>query len=91
MRRSVVAVLAGTALVGGAAYTLWPRRSAEPVSAAQATEPAVQLPAAERLEFRELLEPGPVLQLSARATSLAGKRVRMVGFMANMETPPKGA
>ncbi len=91
MRRLVVAILAGAVLVGGGAYTLWPRQSAETVSAAQATEPAASVPGAERLEFGEILEPGPVLKPSARATSLSGKRVRMVGFMAHMEAPPKGA
>src|SRR5688572_16202990 len=90
MRRTVVAVLSGTALVVVGAYALWPRSSAEPVAAAQPTEPAAALPDAERLELRELLDPGPVLRPSAKATSLTGKRVRMVGYMAQMELPPKG-
>jgi hypothetical protein len=90
MRRTVVAVLSGTALVGIGAYALWPRSSAEPVAAAQTTKSAAALPDAERLELRELLDPGPVLKPSAKATSLTGKRVRMVGFMAQMELPPKG-
>lgn len=91
MRRSVVAVVAGAVLVGAGAYAIWPRRAAEPVSAAQAVEPAAQVPPAETLDLREIFEPGPVLEPSARATRLAGKRVRMVGFMAHMELPPKGA
>lgn len=47
-------------------------------------------PTGEKLEFRELLDPGPELKPSARALALAGKRVRMVGFMAEMELPPRG-
>jgi len=90
MRRSVVAIIGGIAVVGGGAYAMWPRRTAE-VPAAQATEPAARFPAAELLEFGEILEPGPVLEPSAKVTGLAGKRVRMVGFMAHMEHPPKGA
>ena len=89
MRRSVVALLSGTALVIGGAVALWPRGTRDPVATAQAREPA--LPAAEPLRHDQLLAPGPVLQPSARAASLDGKRVRMVGFMAQMEMPPKGA
>lgn len=91
MSRSVVAVLSGTALVIGGAVALWPRGSAEPEATAQARAPAAALPAAETLRHGELLAPGPVLEPSARATSLNGKRVRMVGFMAQMEMPPRGA
>jgi hypothetical protein len=89
MRRSIVAVIVGAAVVGGGAYAIWPRRSAEPVLPAQATEPAAPA-AAEKLDQREIFEPGPVLRPSAKATRLVGKRVRMVGFMARMEVPPKG-
>ena len=91
MRRSLVAIIAGAALVGGGAYALWPGRSAERVSAAQATEPAGHAPAAEHLDLREIFKPGPVLEPTARATRLVGKRVRMVGFMARMELSPRGA
>ncbi len=90
MRRTIVAIIAGAALVGGGAYALWPRRSPDPVPPAQATEPAARAPAADRLELREIFEPGPTLRPSAKATSLVGKRVRMVGFMAHMEAPPTG-
>lgn len=90
MRRSLVAIIAGAAVVGAGAYAMWPRQSAEPVPTAQATEPAAQAPAAEHLDQREIFEPGPVLRPSAKATSLIGKRVRMVGFMARMEEPPRG-
>jgi hypothetical protein len=87
MRRSLVAIIAGAAVVGAVAYAIRPRRSPEPATA-QATEPAA--PAAEQLDQREIFEPGPVLRPSAKATRLVGKRVRMVGFMARMEVPPKG-
>jgi hypothetical protein len=88
MRRLVVAVVAGAALVGGAAYALWPGRAEQP--AAQATKPVAELPPAEQLDMRDLVAPGPVLGLSDRAKSLDGERVRMVGFMAHMEDPPAG-
>ncbi len=46
---------------------------------------------AEPLSFRELFEPSPrALVPSARLTSLDGKRVHIVGYMAEMETPPRG-
>jgi hypothetical protein len=58
---------------------------------ARAPEKSAVIPEpAETLELRELLEPGPVLKPSVRTTALAGRRVRMVGFMAQMELPPKG-
>jgi hypothetical protein len=45
----------------------------------------------EPLSFREFFEPSPhALQPSARLLSLKGKRVRMVGYMARTEVPPKG-
>jgi hypothetical protein len=43
------------------------------------------------LELREILEPGLEPRLSARIRSLNGQRVRLVGFMAQMEEPPVGA
>jgi hypothetical protein len=50
-----------------------------------ALEPAVPL------AFAELLDPGPALRPSAKALALDGKRVRIVGFMADMEEPMAGA
>ncbi len=47
--------------------------------------------AATRLEMSEILEQGPRLAPSAKASALQGKRVRLVGFMAHMEDPPRGA
>ena len=49
-------------------------------------------PAATSLAFRDLVEPTPrALKTTARARELAGQRVRMTGFMAEMEFAPKGA
>ena len=48
-------------------------------------------PAAERLEFAEFFEPGAGLRPSQKLRSLAGQRVRLVGFMAQLELPPRGA
>ena len=43
------------------------------------------------LEFREFFEPSaPELKPSAKLLGLSGKRVRLVGFMAQMEKPPTG-
>lgn len=45
----------------------------------------------EPLSFREFFEMSPQgLEPSARLRSLVGKRVRLVGYMAQMEWPPKG-
>jgi len=46
---------------------------------------------AESLAWSELLEPGAALMPSAKAQALAGKRVRLAGFMAQMELPIPGA
>jgi hypothetical protein len=50
-------------------------------------------PPPETIAFPEFFDPGPSrrgLKPSARLLGLEGKRVRMVGFMAQMEVPPKG-
>ena len=86
MKRAVVAVLIGAPLLTSGGFALWQRHANRSASTAS-TERA---PAA-HLEFRELFEPGPVLKPTAKAAVLGGKRVRMVGFMAQMEMPPKGA
>ena len=91
MRRSLVAIVVGAAVVGGGAYALWPRRSAEHAAVALVVEPAGEARAAEHLDLREIFEPGPVLEPTAKATRLVGKRVHMVGFMARMELSPVGA
>ena len=44
-----------------------------------------------KLEFREFLDPSTSeLKPSAKLLSLQGQRVRLVGFMAQMEEMPKG-
>ncbi len=47
--------------------------------------------AAPTLGFDELLEAGSVLKPSQKVLALARKRVRMAGFMVQMELPPKGS
>jgi hypothetical protein len=55
-----------------------PTHAAEPSEAAELT-------------FADLLAPGPRLALSPKVTAQAGRRVRLVGFMAELEEPPRGA
>jgi hypothetical protein len=52
---------------------------------------AAALPPAQPLEFAEFFEPGAGLRPSQKLRSLAGQRVRLVGFMAQLELPPTGA
>jgi hypothetical protein len=50
-------------------------------------------PPPEEIAFAEFFDPAPSrrgLKPSARLLGVAGKRVRIVGFMAQMEKPPKG-
>jgi hypothetical protein len=47
--------------------------------------------APEPISFQDFFEPGPRnLKPTARLLAVQGKRVRLVGYMAQMETPPKG-
>jgi len=93
MRNARVPVLAaGAALfVGGAIATVMARSSTANSTAVAAPNLIVQTGPASPLEFRELFEPGPSLEPSAKALALDGKRVRIVGFMAEMEEPLQGA
>jgi hypothetical protein len=43
------------------------------------------------LTFADLLAPGPALKPSTRVAELAGHRVKLAGFMAELEEPPHGA
>jgi hypothetical protein len=43
------------------------------------------------ISFADLLSPGPRLVTSPKLTALAGRRVRLVGFMAELEEPSRGA
>jgi hypothetical protein len=61
-----------------------PLLAAPPAAAAEPRE-AVQV------SFTDLLVPGPKLAPSPKVASLAGRRVRLVGFMAELEAPPRGA
>lgn len=48
-------------------------------------------PAPTYLTFGELLSSGPKLALSERARAHHGKRVKLVGYMANLESPADGS
>jgi len=51
----------------------------------------VRRAAPQPLSFREIFDPSaPGLEPSARLRSLVGRRVRLTGYMARMESPPKG-
>jgi hypothetical protein len=99
MRRPPVSILAAgvVLLVGGAVAVAAVRtiRSSHSLAATGATvgTPALVVPSepASPLEFRELFDPGPALEPSAKALALDGKRVRIIGFMAEMEEPIEGA
>jgi hypothetical protein len=92
MRPIVVAVAAALLLMAGGTVALL---GAKPSGVAppnpsqlgdnQTVSKAIQL------AFGELLDPGPKLMPSDKARSLVGKRVRMVGFMAELEEPLDGA
>jgi hypothetical protein len=56
-------------------------------SPAAAAEPGEAV----QISFSDLLVPGPRLTPSPKLAALAGRRVRMVGFMAELEAPPRGA
>lgn len=85
-RASVVSlVVVGVLLSIGAALVRGARPAAPNPSGASPEAPAASL------EFRELLDTGATLRPSAKALALHGKRVRVVGFMAEMEEPVQGA
>jgi hypothetical protein len=43
-----------------------------------------------QISFGDLLAPGPKLVPSPRLKALVGRRIRLVGFMAQLEEPPRG-
>ena len=97
---SVSTALLGSAAVCALVYFVVHRASAEHVSHATSSPGGVSATttssgppdAPESLRFGELFEAGKsVLAPSPKANALAGKRVRLRGFMAEMELPPKGA
>jgi hypothetical protein len=62
-----------------------------PAALAPVVPPEALQPEAERLEFRDFFEPGAALVPTQKLRALVGKRVRLVGFMAQLELPPRGA
>jgi len=58
--------------------------------AAAALSPPVHSLAAEPISISQFLDSSADLKPSARLLALDGKRVRLVGFMAQMEMPPSG-
>jgi hypothetical protein len=65
-------------------FAAWIAAAAAPPSLSESGGPAP-------LEFRELLEPAITPRLSARVRALDGQRIRLVGYMAQLEEPPNGA
>jgi hypothetical protein len=64
--------------------------AAEPV-ATQSVQPPPVLPSPELLNWQDIVKhDGNRFALSARVKSLAGRRVRLTGYMAKLELPPKG-
>ena len=88
----VVSLLVGLAGVGvvrmvsqGATLDAPQSNHVPPAAAPSALEPSVP-----RLDLNGLFAAGAGLRPSAEALALSGKRVRFVGFMAEMELSPKG-
>jgi hypothetical protein len=92
MRRLTIAVIVtGASLLAGGVAAVWKSESLGHDRTSRQV-PAVTrtlLPAAP-LALRELLEPGSKLRPSTKARSLDGQRVRIAGFMAQLEEPIKG-
>jgi hypothetical protein len=76
------------AAVGGTVWIAVQRMTPNASASSPAASPPIL---AERLEVRELFKRGSALLLSEKARRLDGHRVRLVGFMAEMEQPPEGA
>jgi hypothetical protein len=78
-------------MVGGAVAVAMARSSTVSRVAVNAPHLVVPKAPASPIEFAELFDAGPSLKPSAKALALDGKRVRIVGFMAEMEEPLEGA
>jgi hypothetical protein len=107
MKHSALMVCAGALLIGGAAGGYCGVRAmggdaapaveaSRDAAGAKAVDPSALeesagLSPAEPLAWSELLEPGAAFVPSAKTRALAGQRVRLVGFMAEMELPIPGA
>jgi len=84
----VVAVVTALLLMAGGTVALFGAKSSRVTPAGPSQSVAGQTVSnATQLAFKELLDPGLKLMPSDKARSLVGKRVRLVGFMAEMEEP----
>ena len=90
MRRVTIAAVAALSLVAGGAAAVWGVDAKRKASSASASQIRRHVETAVQLEFRDLLDPGPKLKPSEKALALNGQRVRLVGFMAEMELPIEG-
>jgi hypothetical protein len=94
MRRvSVITVAAVVLFLAGGAAAVWVVNKPPSVESAS-NKPELshpQLAPATSLALSDLLDSGPKLKPSAKAEALNGKRVHVVGFMAEMEEPIEGA
>jgi hypothetical protein len=89
MRRKVVVALVGLLAVGSALVLgASASSSSDRGRTAKAAADRDDVPS---MQVRDLLEAGPELRPSKAALALSGKRVRLVGYMADMELPPRGA
>ncbi len=80
-----IAAAASFALVATFGFSFLRHKGAEPPSAATA---AAAVPT---LDLSQLLDPGVELRPSKQALALSGKRVRLQGFMVQMELPSTGS
>jgi len=88
MRRASIVGLVAVGVLLSVAGTIVVRRSGSNAGLTSSPKPESS---AASLEFRELLDSGATLRPSTKALALHGQRVRVVGFMAEMEEPMKGA
>jgi len=92
MREAWVAAAAVVILLAGGAAAFWKTDEVETTNIGAVPKSlSNNQPAPITVNFGELLDPGPKLKPSAKALSLNGQRVHLVGFMAQMELPPTGA
>jgi hypothetical protein len=78
-------------MVGGAVAVATVRTSTATRATVNAPHLVAPKASASPIGFGELFDPGPSLKPSAKALALDGRRVRIVGFMAEMEEPLAGA
>lgn len=90
MRDRVIGAL-GTVLLTSVTGYGWYLAHAEPPRTPAVAVAALSVAPGAALGFDELLEPGALLKPTAKVQGLAGRRVTLVGFMAQLELPPRGA